>query len=167
MRSNGKPFTEGVIFLEKSKTKHITENKKARFNYTVEDEYEAGIVLVGTEVKSLREGRVNLGDAYADIVGGEVYIRQMHIGAYPFAYHGNHDPLRKRKLLMHKYEIKRLLGKVKERGYALIPLRLYFNNGKVKVKLGLCKGKRLFDKRETIKKRDEQRDLERSRKDRY
>jgi SsrA-binding protein len=146
--------------------KPITENRKARFNYFIEDEYEAGVVLTGTEVKALRMGRAHLKDAYAVIRNGEVFVQQMHIGPYPFAYYDNHAPERPRKLLLHKHEIKRLLGKVNERGYALVPLRLYFKEGRVKVALALAKGKKTIDKRETIRRRDEKRDLDRARKER-
>jgi SsrA-binding protein len=142
----------------------VTENRKARFDYHIENEYEAGLVLLGTEVKSLRQGRVNLKDSYAQIRKGEVFVYQLHIGAYPFAYYGNHDPLRPRKLLLHKYEIKRLYGKVNEKGYTLVPLKIYFKNGKVKMTVGLAKGKRKYDKREAIKRRDEQRELDRIKK---
>jgi SsrA-binding protein len=151
--------------VAKDHIKIIAENRKARHEYFIEDQYEAGISLKGTEVKSLRQGRANLKDAYAKIKKGEVYVHQMHISPYPFAYYDNHDPLRPRKLLLHKYEIKKLYGKVNERGYALIPLRLYFREGKVKLLLALAKGKRKHDKRETIRRRDEQRDLERQRKE--
>ena len=144
--------------------KIITENRKARHNYHIEDVFEAGLVLKGTEVKSLRQGRVNLKDAYARIKNGEVFVYQMHISPYPFAYYNNHDPLRPRKLLLHKREIKRLYGKVNEQGAALIPLKLYFKNGKVKIAIALAKGKRKYDKRETIRRRDEQRELDRARK---
>ena len=150
------------------KTNHIkivAENRKARHSYFIEDTYEAGMVLLGTEVKSLRLGRVNLKDSYARIKKGEVFIHQMHIGAYPFAYYDNHDPLRKRKLLLHKNEIKKLYGKINEKGFSLIPLRVYFQNGKAKLTIALARGKRKYDKRETIKRRDQQRDLERSKKD--
>jgi SsrA-binding protein len=150
--------------VAKDHIKIIAENRKARHEYFIEDQYEAGISLKGTEVKSLRQGRANLKDAYGRIKKGEVYVHQMHISPYPFAYYDNHDPLRPRKLLLHKYEIKKLYGKVNERGYALIPLRLYFREGKVKLLLALAKGKRKHDKRETIRRRDEQRDLERQRK---
>lgn len=143
----------------------MAENRKARHDYFIEDEYEAGIVLLGTEVKSLRLGRANLKDSYARITDGEVFIYQMHIGPYPFAYYGNHDPLRPRKLLLHKREIKRLYGKVNEKGHSLVPLRIYFKNGKVKLTLALAKGKRKYDKREAIKRRDEKRDLDRARKE--
>ena len=144
--------------------KIVTENRKARYEYFIEDEYEAGISLLGTEVKSLRMGRANLKDAYGKIQHGEVYVHQMHIGQYPFAHHGNHDPLRPRKLLLHKYEIKRLYGKVNEKGYALVPLKVYFKKGKVKVALALAKGKRKHDKREAIRRRDQKRELDRIKK---
>jgi SsrA-binding protein len=143
----------------------VAENRKARHNYFIEDTYEAGMVLLGTEVKSLRLGKINLKDSYARIKRGEVFIHQMHIGTYPFASHNNHDPLRKRKLLLHKYEIKKLYGKVNEKGYALIPLKVYFSRGKAKLTLAIAKGKRKYDKREAIRRRDEQRDLERSKKE--
>lgn len=145
--------------------KIVTENRKARHSYFIEDTYEAGMVLLGTEVKSLRIGRVNLKDSYARIKKGEVFIHQMHISAYPFAYYDNHDPLRKRKLLLHKNEIKKLYGKVNEKGFSLIPLRVYFQNGKAKITIALARGKRKYDKRETIRRRDQQRDLERTKKE--
>ena len=110
----------------------VTENKKVRHDYFIVDEYEAGLVLKGTEVKSLRDGRANLKDAYARIKNGEVFVYQIHIGAYPFAYYGNHEPLRTRKLLLHRQEIKRLYSKVNEKGHTLVPLKLYFKGGKVK-----------------------------------
>ena len=145
--------------------KIVAENRKARHSYFIEDTYEAGMVLLGTEVKSLRIGLVNLKDSYARIKKGEVFIHQMHIAAYPFAYYDNHDPPRKRKLLLHKKEIKKLYGKINEKGFSLIPLRVYFQNGKAKITLALARGKRKYDKRETIRRRDQQRDLERSKKD--
>ncbi len=148
--------------LNKNKNRVISENRKARFNYTIEDIYEAGIQLLGTEVKSIRDGRVNLKDSYAIIKNGEVFINQMHIGPYPFAAYGNHDPLRVRKLLLHKYEIKKLYGKINEMGLSLIPLKMYFKNGKVKLSLAIAKGKRRYDKRESIKRKDEKRDMERA-----
>ncbi len=144
--------------------KIVTENRKARHNYFIEDKFEAGMVLKGTEVKSLRLGNANLKDSYARIVNGEVFVHQMHIGAYPFAYYGNHDPLRPRKLLLHKSEIKKLYGKVNEKGSSLIPLRVYFKGGKVKITIAIAKGKRKYDKRETIRKRDEKREIERARR---
>ncbi len=151
--------------MGKDHIKVIAENRKARYEYFIEDQFEAGMVLKGTEVKSLRQGRANLKDSYARIKRGEVFVHQLHISPYPFAYYDNHDPLRTRKLLLHKHEIKRLYGKVNERGYSLIPLQLYFRSGKVKIRLALAKGKRKHDKRETIRRRDEQRDLDRQRKE--
>jgi SsrA-binding protein len=150
--------------LEKERIKIIAENRKARRNYFIIDEYEAGLVLKGTEVKSLRMGRANLKDSYARIKNGEVFVYQLHIAPYPFAHYDNHDPLRPRKLLLHKHEIKRLYGKVNEKGHTLVPLRLYFKGGKAKILLALAKGKRTYDKREAIKRRDEKRDMERERK---
>jgi SsrA-binding protein len=144
--------------------KLICQNKKAFFNYFIEEKYQAGISLLGSEVKSLRDGRVNLGDSYGDIKRGEVFLVDAHISPYPQANRLNHDPLRTRKLLLHKREIQRLIGKVQERGFTLIPLRLYFSDGKVKVELGLAKGKKLFDKRETLKRKTMEREMERGRK---
>ena len=150
--------------MEKQPIKVVAENRKARHDYNIEDKYEAGIVLAGTEVKSLRMGKANLKDSYARIKNGEVFVYQMHIGAYPFAYFDNHDPLRPRKLLLHDYEIKKLYGKVNEKGYSLIPLRLYFKAGKAKLSLALARGKQSHDKRETIRRRDQKRELDRERK---
>ena len=144
--------------------KLIAQNKKAFFNYFIEETYQAGIALVGSEVKSLREGRVNLGDSYADIKRGELFLVDAHINPYPQANRMNHEPLRTRKLLLHKREISRLIGKIEQRGYTLIPLKLYFVNGRVKVDLGLAKGKKLYDKRDTLKKKEMQREMERGRK---
>ncbi len=150
--------------MEKQPIKVVAENRKARHNYIIEDKYEAGIVLAGTEVKSLRMGKANLKDSYARIKNGEVFVHQMHIGAYPFAHFDNHDPLRPRKLLLHSYEIRKLYGKVNEKGYSLIPLRLYFKAGKAKLSLALARGKQSHDKRETIRRRDQKRELDRERK---
>ncbi len=147
--------------MEKGHVKIIAENRKARRDYFIVDEYEAGLMLKGTEVKSLRQGRANLKDSYARIKNGEVFVYQLHIAPYPFAYYDNHDPLRPRKLLLHKHEIKRLYSKVNEKGHTLVPLRLYFKNGKVKIVIAVAKGKRKYDKREAIKRRDQQRDLDR------
>ncbi|CCK79616.1 SsrA-binding protein SmpB [Desulfobacula toluolica] len=144
--------------------KLIATNKKARHNYSIESEYEAGIVLVGTEVKSIREGRVSFQDAYADIKNGEIFLRQLHISPYKYAYYSNHESLRTRKLLLHGYEIRKLWSKIKEKGYTLVPLKIYFKNDKIKVLIGLGRGKKLFDKRESIKKKDMKRDLDRERK---
>ena len=145
--------------------KIIAENRKARHDYFMEDEFEAGMVLKGTEVKSLRQGRANLKDSYAKVRNGEIWVHQMHISPYSFAYYDNHDPVRIRKLLLHDYEIKKLSVKLNERGYSLIPLRLYFREGKVKMLLGLAKGKRQYDKRVSLRQRDQKRDLDRIRKD--
>jgi SsrA-binding protein len=150
--------------LAKEPIKIISENRKARYNYHIDDVFEAGMVLKGTEVKSLRQGRANLKDAYARIKHGEVFVHQLHISPYPFAHYDNHEPLRARKLLLHKREIKRLYGKVNEQGYTLVPLKIYFKSGKVKLQLALARGKRQYDKREAIRKRDEKRDLDRVRK---
>lgn len=150
--------------MDKKPIKLVAENRKARHDYIIEDTFEAGIVLVGTEVKSLRMGKANLKDSYARIKNGEVFVHQMHIGAYPFAYYNNHEPLRQRKLLLHHHEIRKLFGKVNEKGYSLIPLKLYFKGGKVKLSLALAKGKQSHDKRETIRRRDQKRELERERK---
>jgi SsrA-binding protein len=142
--------------------KIIAENRKARYEYFIEDKFEAGLALQGTEVKSLRRGRCNLRDSYARIHNGEVWVHNMHIGLYPHAYYNNHEPRRTRKLLLHKSEIKKLTGKVNESGYSLIPVRIYFKNGKAKLLLALAKGKKKHDKRETIRRREEQRDLQRA-----
>jgi SsrA-binding protein len=149
-----------------SSVKIVCQNRKARHDYFILDEYEAGMVLRGTEVKSLRLGRANLKDSYASIRGGEVFLMNMHIGAYPYSAHGNHDPLRPRKLLLHRDEIKRLTGKVREKGQSLIALSVYFKDSKAKVTLALAKGKRQYDKRASIRKREERRELERARRKR-
>lgn len=144
--------------------KLICQNKKAWYNYSIEETYEAGISLLGSEVKSLREGKANLGDSYAKIKNGEIFLIDAHISAYSHANRFNHDPLRPRKLLLHKREIKRLIGKVQEKGFTLIPLRLYFSNGKAKVELGLAKGKKKYDKREALKRKAIEEEIERGRK---
>lgn len=146
--------------------KMVCQNRKARHNYFLIDKFEVGMVLLGTEVKSLRLGRANLKDSYARIDHGEVFLHNMHISPYPFAARGNHDPLRPRKLLLHRQQIKRLIGKTEEKGQSLVPLAVYFNKkGKAKVTLALAKGKRKYDKREAIRKRDEQRELARAARD--
>lgn len=143
----------------------VCTNRKARHDYEIVETYEAGIVLKGTEVKALREGRANLKDSYAKIKNGEIFLINAHISPYAYGNLNNHEPERERKLLMHKREIMRLLGKVKERGYTLIPLSLYFNDrNRVKVELALAKGKSAYDKREAIKRRDEKRIEEYERK---
>lgn len=138
----------------------IASNRKARFEYEVEDELEAGMVLAGTEVKSLRDGRAQLQDAYAMVEHGEVFLYQLHIGEYAHGNVFNHEPRRARKLLLHRREIERLERKVREKGYTLIPLELYFKRGRAKVKIGLCRGKKQYDKRATVKERDRLRDTE-------
>ncbi len=144
----------------KSSGKIICQNKTARRNYFIEDTYEAGIVLVGTEVKALRQGKGNLKDSYAKVEDGEIYLYDMHISPYSHGNRANHDPLRTRKLLLHKREIKRLYGKTKEKGLTLIPLKAYFKDGKVKIELGTGKGKKLYDKRQTLKIKADRRDME-------
>jgi len=148
----------------KPQIKNIADNRKARHNYFIEDEIEAGIVLQGTEVKSLRMGRASLKDGYAKTQNGELYLHQVHISPYSFAHYDNHDPLRVRKLLLHKREINRLNGKISEQGYSVVPLRMYFKQGKVKIMLGLARGKKKHDKRDTIRERDQKREFERERK---
>lgn len=142
--------------------KIICQNKRARHNYSIDGTYEAGIVLLGTEVKSLREGKVNLRDSYALVKDDEVYLHDMHIGPYSHGNRSNHDPLRVRKLLLHKREIKRLYGKSREKGLTLVPLKLYFKNGRVKVEIGIGRGKKLYDKREDLKMRQHRQDMERA-----
>lgn len=141
--------------------KIICKNRKAFFNFEIEDTFEVGISLMGSEVKSLRDGKANLSDSYGKIRNGEVFLVDCHISAYSQANRENHEPLRERKLLLHKREIKKLTGKVAERGYSLIPLRMYFKRGRVKVEMGLARGKKNYDKRESIKKKDQRRELER------
>ncbi len=146
---------------KETEEKNITVNRKARHEYAILQTYEAGIVLVGTEVKALRQGKANLVDSYANLVNGEVWLFGAHISVYEQGNINNHEPTRTRKLLLNRSEIKKLIGKVREKGLTLIPLRLYFRNGKVKVELALAKGKKVYDKRESIAKRDIQRDQER------
>ncbi len=141
--------------------KIIGQNKKAYFNYTVDEKYECGIVLQGTEVKSVKQGSVSFGDSFAFIENNEVWMQNFHISEYSYSSVFNHEPDRKKKLLLHKDEIKRLKRKVEEKGYTLVPLDFYLKNGIVKVTLGLCKGKKLFDKRASIKDRDVKREIAR------
>ncbi len=146
--------------------KIVAKNKKAYHDFHIDKEIEAGIVLVGPEVKSLRAGRVNLRDSYARIKNGEVWVHNMHISAYKYATHASPDPLRVRKLLLHKSEIDKLIGKVQEKGFSLIPVKIYFTSaGKVKVGLGLAKGKTQYDKRQTLKTKEASREMDRIRKD--
>ena len=141
--------------------KIIAENRKARFNYTIEDSIECGIALEGTEVKSVKEGSVSFADSFALIENNEIWLQNFHISEYSYSSVFNHDPDRKKKLLLHRDEIKRLRRKVEEKGFTLIPLDFYLKNGRVKVNLGVCKGKKLFDKRADIKDRDVKRDIAR------
>lgn len=149
---------------KESEEKNITVNRKARHEYSILQTYEAGIVLLGTEVKSLRQGKANLVDSYANLVNGEVWLIGAHISVYEQGNINNHEPTRNRKLLLNRSEIRKLIGKVKEKGLTLIPLRLYFRNGKVKVELALAKGKKVYDKREAIAERDRRREGERNSK---
>lgn len=142
--------------------KIVCTNKKARFDYEIDEKYEAGMVLTGTEVKSLRNGKANLKDGYARVIKGEVYLIGCHISPYEMGTHTNHDPERRRKLLLHKQEIKRLTGKTVGKGLTLVPLRIYFRNGKAKVELGLGRGKKAYDKRETMRQRTADREMERA-----
>lgn len=140
----------------------ICVNRQARHNYFIDEVFEAGLVLVGSEVKSLRDGKANLVDSYARIHKGEAFLVNSHISAYPGANQFNHEPTRLRKLLLHQREIERLTGKTKERGLTLIPLKLYFKNGRAKVELGLARGKKNYDKRETLKRHEAAREMDRS-----
>lgn len=146
--------------------KNITTNKKARHDYFIVESFEAGIELVGTEVKSIRQGGVNLKDSWCSIDNGELFVKGMHISPYDKGNIFNRDPFRVRKLLMHKKEVMRLLGLVKQDGYTLIPISMYFKGSRVKVQLGLCKGKQLHDKRADIAKRDAKREIDRALKQR-
>lgn len=141
--------------------KPICQNKRARMNYFIDETFEAGIALVGTEVKALRDGRANLKDSHAAVKDEEVFLYDLHISPYSHGNRENHEPLRVRKLLLHKREIRRLYGKSQERGLALIPLRMYFKNGKVKVEIGVGRGKKLYDKREDIKLKEDRRAMDR------
>ena len=142
--------------------KVIAQNRKATHDYFIEETYEAGMVLKGTEIKSIRAGRVNLKDSFARVEDGEVFLYGLHISPYEQGNRFNHDPERTRKLLLHKEEIRKLIGATKEKGYALIPLKIYIRNGFAKVELALAKGKKLYDKRQTMAKRDAQREIERA-----
>lgn len=145
----------------KSETKTVAQNKKAWHDYFVEEKYEAGIELFGTEVKSIRAGAVNLKDSYCDIKNGEIFVVGMHISPYEHGNIYNRDPLRKRKLLMHKKEILKLHGLVAQKGVALIPLALYFSGSHVKMEVGLCRGKKLYDKRDSAAQKDADREIDR------
>ena len=147
--------------------KIAAENRKARHDYAIHETFEAGIELVGTEVKALRAGKANLKDAYAQVTKtAEVYVYNLHISPYEQGNQFNHEPLRPRRLLLHRAEIRRLIGKVKEKGYALIPLMLYFTHGLVKMELALATGKKLYDKRQTMAEKDAKREMDRTLKER-
>lgn len=152
---------------KKNDFKTVAENKKARHDYFVEEVYEAGIELFGTEVKSIRGGKVNLKDSYCDIDGGEIFALGVHISPYEQGNIFNRDPLRPKRLLMHKKEIMKLTGLVSRDGYTVVPLSLYFKGSRLKMALGLCRGKKLYDKRDTAAKRDADRTIERTMKERF
>lgn len=145
--------------------KSVCENRKARHDYFIHETYEAGIELKGTEVKSLCSGRANLKDSYAEIKNGEIFVEHMHISPYEQGNIFNHDPLRRRRLLMHKKEILKLFGKTREKGFTLIPLKIYFKNGKAKMELALASGKHNYDKRATLAEKSAKRDIERAIRD--
>lgn len=149
---------------KKSGGRDITVNRRAFHDYHIDDRFEAGIALVGSEVKSLRDGRANLSDAYARFVGEELWLIGAHVSPYGPASLFGHEPKRDRKLLMHRRELDRLAGKVNEKGLTLVPLRLYWKEGRAKVELGVARGKRQYDKRQAIKERDERREMERARR---
>ena len=153
--------------MNKTETKIIADNRKARHDYFVIETYEAGVELFGTEVKSLRAGTVNLKDSYCEVDGGEMFALGVHISPYEQGNIFNKDPLRPKKLLMHKREIMKLTGLVSREGYTLVPLSLYFKGSRVKMALGLCKGKKLYDKRDTAAKRDADRTIEKAMKNRF
>lgn len=144
----------------------VAENRKARFNYELLERLEAGLVLLGTEVKSARGGGVNLKDSYAGVRDGELYLMQAHFNPYTHATHENHDPLRPRKLLLSKRELRRWIGKINERGYTVVPTRMYFKNGKLKVEIALARGKRQHDRRAAAKERDIEREVQAALKER-
>src|SRR3954447_11215895 len=143
-------------------TKVLARNRKARRDYQVEETLEAGVVLAGSEVKSIRDGKVTLIDAFADVSNGEAWLHQMDVGVYAFAHARNHEPRRRRKLLLHRREIDRLMGKIREKGYTLVPLSLYEKDGRVKVELALVTGKQQYDRRQDVKKREAQREIDRA-----
>lgn len=151
---------------DKNSVKIIAQNKKAYHDYFVDEKYEAGIELFGTEVKSIRQGRVNVKESYCDIKDGEVFVIGMHISPYEQGNVFNKDPLRPKKLLLHKREILKLFGLVSQKGYTLVPLQIYLKNSRVKVEIGLCRGKKLYDKRDDMARNDAKRDMERAFKSR-
>jgi SsrA-binding protein len=146
-------------------TKTVVQNRKARHEYHILDTWEAGIALQGTEVKALRQGRANLQDSFARITGGEMWLYNLHISPYEQGNRFNHDPLRPRKLLMHRNELRKLVGQVEQKGLTIVPLDIHFSRGIAKINLALVRGKQLHDKRQTLKERDDQRDMQRAFKD--
>ena len=156
-----KAIIEYIIIETMADIKIIAENRKARFDYFIEDTYECGIELQGTEVKSVKNGNISFPDAFAEIVNGQVFIKNLHISEYSYSSVFNHNPYRPKKLLLHKEEIKQLTRKVETKGYTLVPVNFYLKKGLVKVSLGVCKGKKQYDKRASIKDRDVKRDLQR------
>ncbi|MHC5251117.1 SsrA-binding protein SmpB [Listeria kieliensis] len=152
--------------MPKGEGKLIAQNKKARHDFSIEETFEAGIVLQGTEIKSVRNARVNLKDAYARVDRGEVFLHNMHISPYEQGNRFNHDPLRTRKLLLHKKQISRLIGETKEAGYSIVPLKMYIKDGYAKILIGVAKGKKKYDKREDLKRKEAKRDIERAFKER-
>ncbi|EMG29328.1 SsrA-binding protein [Listeria fleischmannii 1991] len=152
--------------MPKGEGKLIAQNKKARHDFAIEETFEAGIVLQGTEIKSVRAARVNLKDAYARVDKGEVFLHNMHISPYEQGNRYNHEPLRTRKLLLHKKQISRLIGETKEAGYSIVPLKMYLKDGYAKVLIGVAKGKKKYDKREDLKRKEAKRDIERAFKER-
>lgn len=148
--------------MPKGEGKVVAQNKKARHDFFIEETFEAGIVLQGTEIKSIRAGRVNLKDAFARIQKGEVFVHNMHISPYEQGNRFNHEPLRTRKLLLHRKQIDKLIGETKEAGYSIVPLKMYLKDGYAKLLIGLAKGKKKFDKREDLKKKEAKRDVERA-----
>ena len=150
-----------ISLLDGESIKIIAKNKKAQFDYSIEETIECGIALQGTEIKSVRDGRISFPDSFAEIIRNEVWLKNFHISEYVYSSIFNHDPDRPKKLLLHKDEIKRLTRKTEEKGYTLIPLEFYLKRGRIKVMLGICKGKKQFDKRADIKERDIKRDVQR------
>ncbi|WZY00556.1 SsrA-binding protein SmpB [Bacillus sp. FSL W7-1360] len=152
--------------MSQTEGKAVAQNKKARHDYFIEETFEAGIVLTGTEIKSIRAGKMNLKDSFARVRAGEVFLHNAHISEYEQGNRYNHDPVRARKLLLHRKQINMLVGKIQQQGYALVPLKVYIKSGFAKVLLGVAKGKKNYDKRDTLRKKDAKREVERALKER-
>ncbi|EIT87061.1 SsrA-binding protein [Fictibacillus macauensis ZFHKF-1] len=152
--------------MPKGEGKLVAQNKKARHDYHIEDTFEAGLVLQGTEIKAIRAGRINLKDSFARVQQGEVFVHNMHVSPYEQGNRYNHDPMRTRKLLLHKKQINLLLAATKEKGYSIVPLKLYLKNGFAKLLIGIAKGKKNYDKREDLKRKDAKREIDRAFRDR-